>query len=474
MIATRAAMRVWWAIAWLPDGNSLTDAHRRLALLTGRAMLISGVAAASPPPEIKKVAAVAAHAAARSAAFTFVADAARSAARSSAFAAHAAAADAVGAADAAFAAHAAHAAAADAVGDAAADAAHAVGAAAAEAHAVGDAAAAAVRSAVHSDADHSLEALRTRLLWGDKRPDFLSDILKQSRPFSALDADFDFWIRWYEAADRGEPLDFDLQYRIATEIPDEIWTGEDAPRRVAEWIREIERSQKSSITPPLVRRESGQWDVGDDVIIPQSALDFACGQVEISLDSAIASSGGNGLQHSSFEAILLRRALGPHRAEPSLVAVSFWNACMSLQRKIGDEYPEDGALIALNNVLYTSVEEICGESDVVRARIARLAALETRRYPTAQERADLRQLPGVLEKNAPLTPRAKAEIEEAVEIVVEAEKPPRAWRAVLVNRVTVLGRWLDQGQKADKAAKWLLDLGRRIAGWFFDEGEPPT
>ena len=111
------------------------------------------------------------------------------------------------------------------------------------------------------------------------------------------------------------------------------------------------------------------------------------------LAAALSADKGNGLKEDSAETFMIRTALDQHRGQASIIASSFWNACMSLNRQIGEIYPEDSALIALKNTLYTSVEEICEQDDLVRTRIAKLAALETRQYPTKEDREDLKKVP---------------------------------------------------------------------------------
>ncbi|ETX14060.1 hypothetical protein OCH239_05315 [Roseivivax halodurans JCM 10272] len=65
---------------------------------------------------------------------------------------------------------------------------------------------------------------------------------------------FDFWTRWYRAAFEGKPLELEFQRRIATEVEDKDWTGEDAPQKVAKRIGEIEdemRDERPASVPDL-------------------------------------------------------------------------------------------------------------------------------------------------------------------------------------------------------------------------------
>lgn len=271
----------------------------------------------------------------------------------------------------------------------------------------------------------------------------------------------DFFRRWFERVEIGQPLEWELQRRVAL-IPEQIWqAGADA---IADAISSIERAFRTEVGPRPVLTDTGLVDVSEDQAIDEEPLAFACGQVDVALMAALASDAGNGLTETSVETVLIKSALDKHGSQPSVVATSFWNACMSLDRQIGDVYPETTALIALKNTLYVSVEELCAQNDVIRDRIGKLAALETRRYPTEDEREDIKSVPGAVQDVT--TPRAQAELQEIVDIVIATEKPPRVWRARLVNWVTVLGQIIDKGQKNQKRVDWLIKLGGRIAKWF--------
>ena len=60
-----------------------------------------------------------------------------------------------------------------------------------------------------------------------------------------------FWLRWYEGMLKGQPLDWDLQEKVAL-IPDEDW--EKGPEHIAEKIREIEAEFRE--TDPLPEDET--------------------------------------------------------------------------------------------------------------------------------------------------------------------------------------------------------------------------
>ncbi|WP_282061690.1 hypothetical protein [Roseobacter litoralis] len=341
-------------------------------------------------------------------------------------------------------------------------AAHAAHCAALSLEPVGSSSAAWVAASGDANAQMSLAPL-----WPDNNmPSVLADDWKVlKKHWTVDDADWSFWINWYERILIGEPLPWDLTQRIALEVTKAEWDA--GQTVVAGRITEIIQSYKTNIGPRLVLNSDGLWDVEDDVTVQEEPVGFAISQVEINLVAAL--SAGNGLSETSGETILIRNACTIYRDQPSVVATCFWNACMALQRNIGDVYPDDAALIGLQNVLYTSVEELCAQDTLIRDRIAKLAALETRRMPTQSEKEDLKAVPEVMKKD--LTEDAFRQLSDAVETVVNEDKPPKVWRARLVNWLTTLGQGIDKGQKHEKRATWLLKLGRKITGWFFEMDE---
>ena len=329
-------------------------------------------------------------------------------------------------------------------------------------------------SAAHSDALKIEEKGHAQVfhndLWPDGGvPDFFELPLKTLRDFwTADDAVWGFWARWYAGMLNGTPMDWKVQEAVAL-IKPEVW--EEGADAVAERIRGIERLHRTNVTPRLVQTDDGRWDVETSPTIPAEPLEFAVASVEQRLETALQLCGLNLFNETSEEAVIIRRALDRHRHHPSLLAVAFWQACMNLQKNLAGEYPKDDPnLIGLQNTLYTSIEEMCEHSDVIKARIGRLAALERKQDLTPEDYADLELLP--IETEDHLTSDAQKQLVEAADDVKGSEKPPRGSIARLGNWVTTLGKGLDEGQKHDKRAKWLLDLGRRLMRVFFPGDDP--
>lgn len=228
LIAARAAARV----VVLVDTSKSKEIY---GLLTGRAVLTSTVMAKMPTAEIRNAA-------------NGVGTAASSTAgeATSRYAAHVAS-FAVGAAGAAAYGKGSNAtdSAANAAGYAARRVAHAAVTSALRREA-GDAAQAAARSAVFSasygDSERDFDELLDATLWPEGRePDWLQGAVKEGG-YWQTGAAFDFWRRWYRGMLMGQPLDWELQRRVAL-IDNDIW--EAGPGAVAEEIARIEDELKA-------------------------------------------------------------------------------------------------------------------------------------------------------------------------------------------------------------------------------------
>ncbi len=251
LIAARAALRVF------PIVTHDERADKTLALLTARAILISGVVAKMPTPDATAHAAPAARAAhaARAAA-----DPADSTALATAHAVYAAGHAARAAADPADStalastdatAHASHATAyAGRAADATVHASHA-------AHPAAFADSDVALAAAYADSDNGFDfdALLSQPVWHKPgEPDWLQDALAGQDDLLDSGPEWAFWRDWYQGFRDGKHLGWALQYRVAL-IDDEIWKA--GPEAVA---REIERIQedlakKSSKAKPVTDTE---------------------------------------------------------------------------------------------------------------------------------------------------------------------------------------------------------------------------
>ncbi len=314
--------------------------------------------------------------------------------------------------------------------------------------------------AAFEDALLSADQMLASPLWPDPGP--AADLLADWDAFKTSAApEWAWWVRWYAGLLDGALPPWEILRDVAL-IEADVWDA--GPEAVAKEVRRLQRLYVTSVSPTLVMGEDGRLDVETDVDVAAEPLDFAIDQVRIELAAVLTSGRGNGLSDTSYETQLIERGIAA-RANPSVVATRFWNACMALSKRMEDgDYPDDPPHLALKATLYTSVEELCLQDDLIRARIARLAALEPRRDPSPDERAEIARVPDEVEEV--LTERAQTELKEVVDVVVATDKPPRWDRARLINWLTRIGKGIETAQKGEKKATWVLQLASRIAGWF--------
>lgn len=91
--------------------------------------------------------------------------------------------------------------------------------------------------------------------------------------FANDDADWSLWIEWYEGILEGTPMDWDLIFKIATEISDEDWNA--GQSRVADRIEEIRRDFYGNPLDQDALRSHLQKVVGSPVVFADSAESVA-------------------------------------------------------------------------------------------------------------------------------------------------------------------------------------------------------
>ncbi len=472
-IAFRAAMRVL-PLAMLLNRSKSED---RVAFVAIRCVLTSGVAAVRPTPDVRGAAAAAAAAAANFVlSVAYARFAARSAATNSAAAANSAA-DAVRSAAAAVndAAQAAANAAADDLSSAAvipADAADAViSAAKAAANRASDAlryaADVPAKAAAYADTERAIGSLAQAANpvpseFGEANARYLAN----GSSALTLGGPWTFWAKWYARAMAGDPLPWDLQEAVAL-IPEDIWGA--GPEAVAAEIARIELGFSTEVLPRLVRNDGEDvFEVEQDELPPQEVAEFICTRIEIAYRVALEGAGANGFDEASPEAIEIALTLAATKKSNSVLAAGFWAACLSLNERIGDIYPEDTSLINLKNSLWGAVEELCELDPVAKARCGRMAALVVAQRVTDEDRALAEGAPEMVAEL--VSKEALAIIESDVERILTEATPPKSVRARFTNWMTTISIWMDRGMKADKKARWLADLVDRLFDWW---GGPP-
>lgn len=302
-------------------------------------------------------------------------------------------------------------------------------------------------------------------LWPDDPPDPIALSLDTLDAFWRDEPDtWDFWREWYDGMLSGQPMDWKLQEAVAL-IPDEIW--EAGPKRVAQEIRRLRIIHRTRVAALAVYDEgTGRFELETDLDLPVDTVTFVRQRAEMALENALAEGASNGFTEEDPEARTIRNVIAKHPDDGSLLAVFFFDACMSLQRNIGDRYPRDTSLIGLKNALYAAVEEICEQDEVVKARCARLAALANPPPVSPVEKDEIAQVP---DKVADLVSEDLGrEIRDATEEIVRSRHPAKIVRARLTNWLTTIAVWIDRAKKAEGRGKWLIELVEKMFDWWKD------
>ncbi|MBY5974454.1 hypothetical protein KUV28_19015 [Ferrimonas balearica] len=291
---------------------------------------------------------------------------------------------------------------------------------------------------------------------------YQNNILDRSGPWS-------FWSRWYERAMAGEAQDWELYERIVTEIPDDVWTGENAVAEVARWIKLLSANRATRIVEPLAKdQDTGEIYIDHDAPLADDLLQFACHRAETALETAITSSR-NGLHSGSYVAISIRSAIRSAPDNASLLATSFFDACLSLKQAIKEDIlPADAPHQNLCNALFAIVEEICDESEQARKRCARLAGLHPREPVSLEDRKsapEIAKVAGEISGNEEL----KQQLQEDAEVIATAENPPRSVRARFTHYTSSIGMLVDKGKVWQKRVEWLWAQISKLADWWPDD-----
>lgn len=293
LLAARAAAR---ALPFVTHFKPPNERAEKLALLTMRCILTSGVAAYSPTPEVSEAATRAARAAGAAGVTAFAVDAAGAAAN---------------AANATFAA--------DATG-------FAIDAA--------GAAADAARAAFAADAKALDADLFKKPLWpGGRQPDAIASALSVHPDLLDSGPVWPFWQRWGNGMLSGQPIDWHLQEKVAL-IPDDNW--KQGLEHIADVIRGIEAEYLAE-KAPLAETVEFNEETAKFYIVPtqlkNSALFTAMmKRTEDCIKDALL--GANGLRENSSEVRKLRRTHDYYTNDPQQIELTYTSVTVSLRRQI--------------------------------------------------------------------------------------------------------------------------------------------
>ena len=165
----------------------------------------------------------------------------------------------------------------------------------------------------------------------------------------ADDADWSFWIEWYEGILNGTPMDWDLIFDIATKVTEQEWEAGQAV--VAERIKEIQ-SEFLAARAPLAERLEINPDTGLFRAIPlpienAALITTLVSRVQDALEDALHSN--NGLNAMSNETRILNRTFARYANDPQRVEMDFTSVAVGLRRQIHEthELPDNAAMLAL-------------------------------------------------------------------------------------------------------------------------------
>ncbi|MEL7097331.1 MAG: hypothetical protein AAGM84_00755 [Pseudomonadota bacterium] len=318
------------------------------------------------------------------------------------------------------------------------------------------------------DANEAPSGLIGRTLWSHEARS--KAYARKKRSFDMLlssSADWAFWRRWYGEMWDGTFRDWDLAIEVA-KIQDEYWEGDDALSEVAREIEKISDRFRTSITVPIIRNNNDTaFRLKDEAPLPDEVLDYIKERVGGALDTALADGGANGFDAECPEAMAIRNALTSRN--PSAVAGLLNDASLMFQKNLGNRYPDDGSLIALQAAAFSGAEEICETDDLARARCLRASKLFLRKNPPPLDHADMEKF--IDEVAAETEGEAEEIIRQDGKAIASGRAVGRFIRARFANYTSTIVKWIDRTKKGEGRVTWLWKQVQRVMDAFED---PPT
>ncbi|MEM9434802.1 MAG: hypothetical protein AAGA12_12840 [Pseudomonadota bacterium] len=362
-IATRTALRVFPA-ACPPQSDQTSNVQNDLAVLTGRALLTSGVAGKMPTSDVID-SALSALSATRSAVSAFSAT-------------HSATRSAVSALSAALSADSANRSALSATRSALSAA---VSALSANRSATRSALSAAFSAAFKDQhvlndlGSDQWEDLYAQPLWDSAILRDLFDPIWTAFKISPTGQsdEFAFWVEWYQSFVDSSPMDWELQRRVAL-IDDEIWKA--GAKAVAKEIQRIQAEYLIEKTPQVeevFETDNGLYEVRGATANPSKLVDSVLSRVDFTLSTA-AQSNHCDLSEISTPAKTLRYALLVGPDDPNTMEQFFRSASAQIKGKIADGiFAEDDEIKLLTDTLdEVALQLRADHPDVADATLSRL------------------------------------------------------------------------------------------------------
>ncbi|WP_436398148.1 hypothetical protein [Roseobacter sp. S98] len=201
--------------------------------------------------------------------------------------------------------------------------------------------------------------------------------------WAANEADWSFWIEWYEGILNGTPMDWDLIFRIATEITEEEWEAGQAV--VAGRIENIKAQYLSEQAPRAetisLDPETGLFRVDPTELQNPPLIGTLLSRVRDALDDAVQ--GNNGINETSREVRVLGRTINTYGNDPQRIEMDFTSMAVSLRRQLHEtrELPESEDNLALLEAVEEGVRGIRANHPEVAANRAQLAQQSIQELP---------------------------------------------------------------------------------------------
>lgn len=166
------------------------------------------------------------------------------------------------------------------------------------------------------------------------------------------DSIWSFWREWYQGFLDGNPLDWELQRRVAL-IPDEDW--EKGPEHIAKKIEEIKAAWLAEKAPLAEKIEFNAQTqkfhtVPLDIAKPD-LLGATLSQIEDALEDVLATPS-NGLHEQSREVRVLNRVFTKYGNNPQQIEMGLVSAHKGITRQfLNDEMPQSEENLALRDAL---------------------------------------------------------------------------------------------------------------------------
>ncbi|MEP1611536.1 MAG: hypothetical protein ABJL72_06380 [Roseobacter sp.] len=189
------------------------------------------------------------------------------------------------------------------------------------------------------------------------------------------EADWSFWVEWYEAILNGTPLPWELTHRIALEVTDEEWDAGQVV--VAKRIEKIRADWLTSSLPQVnevFEMEDGRYEIRGTIADTSKLMTSVLDRVSFALDTAVQSNMCD-LNEMSLACKILRQAILVGDDDANTVEQFFRRASDLIKAGVASgKYAEDDETSFLTYTLDETALQLRGDHpEVAQAVATRLA-----------------------------------------------------------------------------------------------------